>query len=99
MSNSPTVATFSRSFNAWTGPAWAAAAAAGARRAVVELVFLAFPVLPLLTMMKPIHRDENHHPYMRAAPSLCRSDVQSRPIGIKGDGVHTTIDPPLPPLP
>ena len=47
--------------------------------------------------MKLIDREANHRPYMRAAPRLRLSDVQSRPIGKKGDGVPTTIDPPLPP--
>ena len=98
MSSRPTVATSSRSLNAWTGPASAEAAAAGGRRpTVVELEFLAFPVLPLRTMMRLIDQEAKTRPYMRAASRLRRSYIQLRPIGKKGDRPPTTIDPPLPP--
>ena len=64
---------------------------------MVELEFVAFPVLPLQTMMRLIDQEAKTRPYMGAAPRLRRSYVQSRPIGKKGDRIPTTIDPPLPP--
>ena len=66
MSNRPTVATSSKSFNAWTGPAVTATAVAalGTATAVVELELLVFPVLPLQTMMRPIYQNANPRPYM-----------------------------------
>ena len=74
MSSRLTVATSSRSLTPLTGPA-SAAAAAGRRRAVVELEFLAFPVLPLRTMMRPIDQEAKPRPYMRAAHTAPNTQI------------------------
>ena len=77
MSNRPTVATSSWSFNAWTGPVWAAAAAAGARRRAVSGELLLAYVDPMYSRVPgkkggviPTTIDPPLPPPMREASSV-----------------------------